>query len=96
MDLTVLGRKRTGYNYFSLTSPDSLGYDIIIVNLDSTEKYYNVLIIEWLTNGRKVYLQPFKGKEYGSLENLNLSVSITIKKSKIKNNITFKFERNET
>jgi hypothetical protein len=57
MDLKVLGRRRTGYNYFCLEAIKPAGYTVTAVRAGGlVDTYNNVAFIEWLHSGGQVFI----------------------------------------
>jgi hypothetical protein len=75
MKLSILGNQRKGKKSFMLKSEDEFGYNIECINGDGVVKYNNFLVIDWLNEGKHVYLEspPIMGStDFAKYDKVNI------------------------
>lgn len=78
MKLSILGTQRTGKKSFNLKSEDDLGYYVECINDAGVKKYNGIIEIDWLNEGRHVYLFPKQETEFVDFSDYD---KVTIKKN---------------
>lgn len=80
MELIVLGKSRTGKKSFTLLAEDHLGYNITCTDKAGQVSFKNLTSIEWVFQGKQVYIAPKSFKDHFDLTRYDLVVIVKARK----------------